>query len=145
MLSFIEPAEAAGLRLKMSSDKSQLGKVFTAKSSKFHSRNVEHDLVEGFLCEGWEEYGEPLKTKTRLRKQKAYDDQFKDDVWCQLYRLGYRALNVDPDFCLPFGSAPSEKKRIDIVAMNEDSVLLVDCQASETSAKPPSLRMNSSH
>ncbi|MEL4377662.1 DGQHR domain-containing protein [Brucella cytisi] len=138
MLSFIEPAEAAGLRLKMSSDKSQLGKVFTAKSSKFHSRNVEHDLVEGFLCEGWEEYGEPLKTKTRLRKQKAYDDQFKDDVWCQLYRLGYRALNVDQDFCLPFGSAPSEKKRIDIVAMNEDSVLLVDCQASETSAKPPS-------
>ena len=137
-MTFIDPAEAAALREKMSSDKSQLGKMYKAKSSKFHSRNVEHSLVEGLLDEGWEEYGEPLKTKTRLRKPKSHNVQFEDDIWCQFYRLGYRMLNVDENFRLPFGPDPSEKKQIDVVAMDEDSVLLVECKSSKAPARPPS-------
>jgi DNA sulfur modification protein DndB len=136
-LPFIDPAEAAELRNKMSSDKSQLGKIYVAKSSKFHSRNVEHSLVEELLKDGWEEYGEPLKTKTRLRKRKSHNIQLEDDIWCQLYRLGYRKLNVDENFCLPFGPDPSDKKQIDVVAIDEDSVLLVECKSSEAPAKPP--------
>ncbi|WP_040854191.1 DGQHR domain-containing protein [Phyllobacterium sp. YR531] len=139
-MSIIDPAEAAGLRNKMSSDKSQLGKIFIAKSSKFHSRSVEHSLVEGLLEEGWEEYGEPLKTKTRLRKPKSHNVKFEDDIWCQLYRLGYRILNVDENFSLPFGPNPSDKKQIDVVAMDEDSVLLVECKSSENPAKPLSYK-----
>ena len=139
-MPFIDPAEAAALRRKMSSDKSQLGKIYVAKSSKFHSRSVEHGLVEGLLEDGWEEYGEPLKTKTRLRKPKSHNVQFEDDIWCQFYRLGYRMLNVDENFCLPFGPNQPDKKQIDVVAMDEDSVLLVECKSSETSTKPPSFK-----
>lgn len=124
----------------MSSDKPQLGKLFAAKSAKFHFRNVEHSLVEGLIEEGWEEFGEPLKTKTRLRKPKSHNVQFEDDVWCQLYRLGYRTLNVDESFCLPFGPNPSDKKQIDIVAVDHDSVLLVECKSSELPAKPASYK-----
>jgi DNA sulfur modification protein DndB len=139
-LSFIDPAEAAALRNKMSSDKSQLGKIYVAKYSKFHSRNVDHSLVEGLLEEGWEEYGTPLKTKTRLRKPKSHNVQFEDDLWCQLYRLGYRTLNIDEKFCLPFGQGPSDKKQIDVVAIDDDTVLLVECKSSEVSAKPPTYK-----
>lgn len=139
-MAFIDPAEAAALRGKVSSDKSQLGKIYGAKSSEFHSRNVDHSLVEGLLEEGWEEYGTPLKTKTRLRKKKSHDVQFEDDIWCQLYRLGYRTLNIDETFCLPFGQEPSDKKQIDVVAIDDDSVLLVECKSSEVPAKPPSYK-----
>lgn len=139
-MSFIDPAEAAALRNKISSDKSQLGKIYVAKSSKFHSRNVDHSLVEGLLEEGWEEYGTPLKTKTRLRKPKSHHIQFEDDLWCQLYRLGYRTLNIDEKFCLPFGQGPADKKQIDVVAVDDDTVLLVECKSSEVSAKPPSYK-----
>lgn len=139
-LSFIDPAEATALRAKLSADKSQLGKLYVAKSSKFHSRNVEHSLAEGLLQEGWEEYGAPLKTKTRLRKPKSHNAQFEDDVWCQLYRLGYRMLNVDEPFCLPFGQESSDKKQIDVVAIDDDSVLLIECKSSEVSSKPPSYK-----
>lgn len=139
-MAFIDPAEAAALRSKISSDKSQLGKIYVAKSSKFHSRNVDHSLVEGLLEEGWEEYGTPLKTKAKLRKAKSHHVQFEDDLWCQLYRLGYRTLNIDENFCLPFGPEPSDKKQIDVVAINDDSVLLVECKSSEHSAKPPSYK-----
>ncbi|OYY67353.1 DGQHR domain-containing protein [Sphingomonas sp. 28-63-12] len=139
-MPFIDPAEAVTLRSKISSDKPQLGKLFAAKSAKFHFRNAEHSLVEGLTEQGWEEFGEPLKTKTRLRKPKSHNVQFEDDVWCQLYRLGYRMLNVDENFCLPFGPNPSDKKQIDIVAVDHDSVLLVECKSSELSAKPPSYK-----
>jgi DNA sulfur modification protein DndB len=137
---FIDPAEAVSLRSKMSSDKSQLGKIFAAKSAKFHTRNVDHSLVEGLLEEGWEEFGTPLKTKTRLRKAKSHNVQFEDDIWCQLYRLGYRQLNVDETFCLPFGPSAAEKKQIDIVAIDDDTVLLVECKSSEAAAKAPSYK-----
>lgn len=139
-LTFIDPAEAVALRNKVSSDKSQLGKIFAAKSRRFHIRNVEHSLVEGLLAEGWEEYGDPLKTKTRLRKHKSHNVQFEDDLWCQLYRLGYRMLNVDENFCLPFGPQSTDKKQIDVVAIDSDSVLLIECKSSEISAKPPSFK-----
>jgi DNA sulfur modification protein DndB len=136
-MPFIDPAEAAALREKICSDKSQLGKIYAAKSAKFHTRNVEHSLVEGLLGEGWEEFGTPLKTKTRLRKPKSHNVQFEDDVWCQLYRLGYRSLNVDETFCLPFGQNKEDKKQIDVVAIDNDSVLLVECKSSQVPAKAP--------
>ncbi|GBQ38711.1 DGQHR domain-containing protein [Acetobacter fabarum] len=139
-MPFIDPAEAALLREKMSKDKSQLGKLYKARLSKFHSRSVEHSLVEDLLEEGWEEYGKPLKTKTHLRKSKSHNVQFEDDIWCQLYRLGYRMLNVDENFCLPFGSNPSDKKQIDVVAIDDDSVLLVECKSSKTPARAPSYK-----
>jgi DNA sulfur modification protein DndB len=139
-LSFVDPAEAAALRNKISSDKSLLGKIYVSKYSKFHSRNVDHNLVEGLLEEGWEEYGTPLRTKARLRKPKSHNVKFEDDLWCQLYRLGYRTLNIDEKFCLPFGQEPSDKKQIDVVAINDDTVLLVECKSSEVSAKPPSYK-----
>lgn len=139
-MSFVDPAEAAALRNKVSSDKSLLGKIYVSKSSKFHSRNVDHNLVEGLLEEGWEEYGTPLKTKARLRKPKSHHVKFEDDLWCQLYRLGYRTLNIDEKFCLPFGQEPSDKKQIDVVAIDGDTVLLVECKSSEVSAKSPSYK-----
>lgn len=124
----------------MSADRSQLGKIFAAKSAKFHTRNVEHSLVEGLREEGWEEFGKPLKTKTRLRKAKSHNVQFEDDIWCQLYRLGYRHLNVDEKFYLPFGQSAAEKKQIDIVAIDNDTVLIVECKSSESPAKAPSYK-----
>ncbi|MBO9695915.1 MAG: DGQHR domain-containing protein [Sphingopyxis sp.] len=139
-MAFIDPAEVTTLRSKISADKSQLGKIYVAKSSKFQTRNVDHSLVEGLLAEGWEEFGTPLKTKTRLRKIKKHNVQFEDDIWCQLYRLGYRRLSVDETFCLPFGQNDADKKQIDIVAIDDDSVLLVECKSSDVSAKAPSYK-----
>ncbi|WP_284778198.1 DGQHR domain-containing protein [Agrobacterium sp. lyk4-40-TYG-31] len=139
ILSFIDAAEAAALRAKLVSEKSLLGKIYAAKSSKFQNLNVEHSAAQGLLDAGWEIYGEPLKTKTRLRRPKSHDVQFEDDVWCQLYRLGYRTLSVDGNFDLPFGPSPFDKKQISIIAMNDDSVLLFECKSSEISFKSPSL------
>lgn len=137
-MSFIDSVEASKLRAKVTDDPSLLRKLYKSKKSGFHLRNIDHKLVETMLRDGWEEYDKPLKTKTKLRKQKYYRRQFEDDIWCQLYELGYRHLNHNDDFNLPYGKEASEKKKIDIIAVNADSVLLVDCRSSQKPKKPPS-------
>ncbi len=139
-MPFIHPMEADVLRRKLTDDASQLGKLYKSKKSVFYIKSVGHNLVENFLNEGWEELGKPLKTKTRLRKTKKHNDKFEDDVWCQLYELGFRHLNFTNDFKLPFGKDPLEKKQIDVIAVNEDCILLVECKSSQKHTKASSFK-----
>ncbi|MBL1437563.1 MAG: DGQHR domain-containing protein [Rhodobacteraceae bacterium] len=136
----MDPAEAQLLKEKITTDVSQLGRLFKSKSSKYQERSVDHALVEDLLKEGWEEYGKTLKTKTWLRKLKSHNVQFEDDIWCQLHRLGYRCLNINGNFKLPFGKSDADKKQIDVIAVNDDSILLIECKSSEKPSKPPSFK-----
>lgn len=139
-MAFIDPAEADRLKKKITSDKSQLGKLYKSKKKAYEERNVEHNLVEDMLEKGWEEYGTPLKTKTKIRKPKRHNIKFEDDIWCQLYELGYRHFNYSNDFRLPYGKGEEEKKQIDVIAVNDDTILLVECKSSQRPRKPPSLK-----
>ncbi len=139
-MPFLDPALANELKGKISNDLSQLGKIYKAKYSKFDEKSVEHSLVDDLLKDGWEEFGQPMKTRTKLRRRKSHHVQFEDDIWCQLYRLGYRYFNVDREFKLPYGKADAERKQIDVLAVNQDSILLVECKASENSSKSPSFK-----
>ena len=139
-MPYMDPAEAQDLREKITEDLPSLGRLYKSKNLKYHTRNVDHNLVESFIDEGWEEYGKPLKTKTKLRILKSHGIQFEHDLWCQLYKLGYRCLNIGSDFRLPFGKRSEEKKQIDIIAVDDDSILLVECKSSEKPAKPPSFK-----
>ncbi len=138
-MAFIEGTEVEQLKSKITEDASLLGKLYKAKKGDYYIRNVDHNLAEDWIKDGWEEIGQ-LKTKTRLRKPKSHSTKFEDDVWCQLYDLGYRCLNTGNDFILPFGKDPLEKKQIDVFAVNDDSILLIECKSSETLSKPPSFK-----
>ena len=139
-MTFIDPAEEQLLLGRISSDTSQLKSLFKIKCERYQKISVEHSLVEKYIEDGWEEYNKPLKTKTHLRKSKNHNNQFEDDIWCQFYKLGYRRLNVSDDFNLPFGKLCTEKKQIDIIAVNEDSILVVECKSAENLSKPPSFK-----
>lgn len=139
-MAFLSSADIQTVHNGLSDDASYLGKLFKAKSSKYLVRNVEHNMVEDMLKEGWEEYGSPLKTKTRLRKLKSHDVRFEDDLWCQLYSLGYRHLSIDRHLRLPFGPDAKQRKQVDIVAIDNDTILLVECKSSGKPVKPQSLK-----
>lgn len=139
-MSFISSEKAAELKSKISSDLSVLGKLYKAKKKKFYERNVDHNLVDDLLDDGWEEFGTPLRTKTRLRKPKSPSDQFEDDIWCQFYELGFRTLNIDRHFELPFGKKPEESKQIDVIAVNNDVIIIVECKSSEKPKRAPSYK-----
>ena len=139
-MAFIDSGYVHELKEKLCSDPSMLGKIFKAKSKKYLEKNVDHNLAEAHIEDGWEEYGTRLKTRTRLRKRKSHDQQFEDDIWCQLYKLGYRHLNISNDFRLPFDKDHKARKQIDVIAINEDSILLFECKSAENPKKAPSYK-----
>lgn len=139
-MSFVDSAEIEQLKSKITNDLSMLGKLYKAKQNPYFIKNVDHNLVEDMLKDGWEEFGAQLKTKTQLRKLKDHSRKFEDDIWCQLYELGYRYLNIGNDFKLNFGKDPLEKKQIDVIAANDDSILLIECKSSKLPSKAPSFK-----
>ncbi len=130
-MSFLDPIEVSNLQGKLITDLPSLGKLYKAKKSDYYQKNVDHSLVEGMLADGWEEFGTPLKTKTKLRKLKEHSTKFENDLWCQCYELGYRCLNYDENFILPFGQNSGDKKQIDVIAADDDTILLIECKSKE--------------
>ncbi|MAZ70865.1 DGQHR domain-containing protein [Porticoccus sp.] len=139
-MSFIDPVKVEEIRNKFVVDPSMLGKIYKSKKNKYMEKSVDHSLVEDYLRDGWEDYTKPLKTKTKLRKLKSYDQQFEDDIWCQFYELGYRILNFDRQFILPYGKSASETQQIDVIAVNDETIILVECKSSEKPVKAPSFK-----
>ena len=136
-MSFIEQIEIDTLKGKLSNEVTTLGKIYKAKKNKFQTRSVVHSLVEDLLKEGWEVDGKPLASKTKLKKLKDTATLFEDDVWCQFYELGFRYLNYDENFILPFSKEKNDKKQIDVAAIDIDKeiVFLIECKSSETVRK----------
>ncbi len=139
-MPFISDERAELVRRELISDAKILGKTYKAKRSGYFLKNVDHTMVEDYLKEGWEEYGKPLKTKTRIRRSKSHDIKLEDDIWCQLYELGYRCLNANRSFFLPFGKQEAERKQIDVIAIDENSILIVECRSSVRPTKAKSFK-----
>ena len=138
-MGFINVEQLSLIREKISSDAIKLGKLYKAKKNDYHIISVEHNLSQSYKNEGWE-VDIRLKTKTRLKKLKDHSKKFEDDIWCQFYELGFRTLNIDETLELPFGKDLNEKKQIDVLAVNDEMAIIIECKSSAKSKKPPSYK-----
>ncbi len=139
-MTFLEKFQVKEIKDQLVSDLSMLGKLHKAKKSEYQHLSVEHSLVDDYLKEGWETEGKTLKTKTKIKKPKIHSKKFEDDIWCQFYNLGYRTLNNDENFVLPFSKSEGDKKQVDIIAINDETILLVECKSSDKLKKAPSFK-----
>ena len=138
-MGFISKDQVALINDKITSDPIRLGKLYKAKKNEFHIISRDHNLVQDYEKEGWQ-VDAVLKTKTRLKKEKVHSKKFEDDIWCQFYELGFRTLNTDEGLELPFGKDPNEKKQIDILAVNEEMAIIIECKSSAKTKKAPSYK-----
>jgi DNA sulfur modification protein DndB len=138
-MGFIPQIEIDHLKSKLVNDLSALGKIYKSKKRNYQSMSIDHSLVDNLLDKGWI-VEKVLATKTVLKKEKIHSRQFEDDIWCQFYDLGYRNLNYDETFCLPFSNEPTDKKQIDVIAIDNETVFLIECKSSEKLKKAPSYK-----
>jgi len=138
-MTFVKSAVISQIKDKLCDDPAILGKLYRAKKNPYDTKRVEHGIVDDFIADGWEVERE-LKTKTWIRKEKSHNRRFEDEVWCQLYELGYRCLNFDDQFKLPYGRDRNDQKQIDVVAVDQGTVILVECKSSAKPKKAPSLQ-----
>ncbi len=107
---------------------------FKAKNTLFDKKKVLHAEVEKYENQGWIADA-PMKTKTPISRRKEHSRQFEDDIWCMFYNLGFRILNADEKLRVQWGDNPGEDKQIDVLAVGDDAIFVVECKSAEKAKK----------
>lgn len=82
---------------------------------------------------GWEVAKRNKKT-LRVRKPKPIDRQLEDDVWALFALMGFDDMSQGYDFKVPISDSRAgvPPKQIDVMAVDEETAVVVECKASET-------------
>ena len=131
-------SQIQAIKEHMTDDMSMLSKKFKAKKNPYDTQTVLLNELDDYLSKGWEEVSK-LKYKARIQKLKPAGRRFEDDIWCMFYNLGFRHLNYDENLVVQWGDNPEDKHQLDVVAIGEDAIFVVECKATEN-IKPASFK-----
>lgn len=91
-------------------------------------------LVNSYEDQGWAIDRKFVKV-VRMKKEKPIDIAFEDEIWVTLANLGFSILNKNRYFKAPYSSDPVLTQQIDVFAADEESVLFVECKATNGEPK----------
>ena len=96
-------------------------------------KTVPSDQVEKYVEEGWEIVRRNKRT-IRIQKPKPADQKLEDDVWTLLADMGFWEMSHGRYFKIPISGSSSgvPPKQIDVLAVDSDTVMVVECKASES-------------
>lgn len=114
----------------MTDDMSVLAKKYKAKKTPYLTKSIMLNELEDYVKDGWEEVS-TSKHKVKIQIQKPAGMRFEDDIWCMFYNLGFRILNYDEKLIIPWGDTPEDRHQLDVVAVGEEAIFVVECKASE--------------
>lgn len=114
----------------MTDDESILAKKFKAKKTPYDTQSILLNELEAYLSKGWEEVSRS-KYKAKIQRLKPAGRRFEDDIWCMFYNLGFRHLNYDEKLEVPWGDNPEDKHQLDVVAIGNEAIFVVECKATE--------------
>lgn len=111
-----------------------LVKIRTSRSKTFIEAKERRIALPELIEEGWEEYKSYKNNKfVGVRKNKKFDEVFEDRVWCLFARLGFTYMNKDRYFEMSYDyQNPNITQQIDVFAADDETVIIVECKASET-------------
>ena len=131
-------SQIQAIKEHMTHDESMLTKKFKAKKNPYFTQSILINELEDYVNEGWEEVSR-TKYKAKIQKLKPAGVRFEDDIWCMFYNLGFRHLNYDEKLEIPWGENPGDKHQLDVVAIGEEAIFVVECKATEN-IKPASFK-----
>ena len=99
----------------------------------FLEQSIPQVRATEFTEQGWEVIRRNKNT-IRIRKRKPIGQQLEDQAWVLLALMGFEFMNEGYQFKLPVGDSDTEvpPKQIDVFAVDSETVLVVECKASET-------------
>jgi DNA sulfur modification protein DndB len=90
--------------------------------------------VEGEIADGWS-IKKRNKKSVKMEKLKPPDRQLEDDVWCILYKMGFKELS-EARVCMIKLGEHSPPRQVDVFAKDEETVFIVECtHAQEAGSK----------
>ena len=137
-MASLTPTQIQNIKEHMTDDLSVLAKKFKAKKNPYEIRSIFLNELEYYHKEGWEEVT-TSKHKAKIQKPKPTGMFFEDEIWCMFYNLGFRTLNYDDKLVIQWGDNPEDKHQLDVVAVGEEAIFVVECKATEN-LKPASFK-----
>lgn len=116
----------------IATDETVLSRKYKSKKKEFDEISVELNEIEDYENEGWEVISKSTR-KAKLQRAKEVSRLFEDNIWCMFYELGFRILNSDENLRLPWGKDKNDHQQIDVLAVGEDAIFVVECKAAESS------------
>lgn len=93
------------------------------------ARQAEYEM------DGWV-LDKKLKSEVWMRKLKRQDVAFEDRVWAMCARLGFDKLSSGRDLRIGYGKSPNESKQVDVLAADDEVVLVIECKSSDAEQAP---------
>lgn len=112
----------------------ELNGVKRKRSQKYIYDKFEPELQSRRESEGWE-FDKNLKNHIRMKKEKPLDVQFEDDVWNLFASLGFQHMNIDRNLAIPYSNGTGTTKQIDVFAVDEETILFIECKCSPIGKK----------
>lgn len=129
-MAFLTISQIQSIKEHMTDDLSVLTKKFKAKKTPYETMSIPLNELDDYVNEGWEEVS-TSKHKAKIQKLKPIGMRFEDDIWCMFYNLGFRTLNYDEQLVIQWGDTPEDKHQLDVVAVGEEAIFVVECKATE--------------
>lgn len=114
---------------------SEINKLIKQKRKENLTESINLSLKDKYLSEGWIIEKE-FKNSIKVSKLKPFDLAFEDEVWSLFALMGYKFLNKDRNFNLPYDkNNPNQTKQIDVFAKDDETILIVECKSSESNKR----------
>lgn len=83
-----------------------------------------------YEADGWI-LDKQLKGHIWMRQPKRHDIAFEDRVWAMCALLGFQHLSKNRSLRICYGRQDNESKQIDVLAADEEVVLVIECKSSD--------------
>lgn len=102
----------------------------------FDNRDVAAQLLDDWIV------AKQGKSRTRMRRPKRHDVLLEDRVWSLLWRMGFPLLSGQGGATLTVNPDASHRvtSQLDVVAVDEEVGLVVECKSSISRARRPNLQ-----
>lgn len=130
-MGILSTDEIRDIKEKISSNASELGKQYKLRKLSHLRDSVDYNEAALKEKEGWEKTEKQYKTKVQIIKEKSFSKKFEDKVWTMMYELGFRTLNIRDTLKLKYGKNSGDFQQIDVIAIDDEVALIIECKASE--------------
>lgn len=113
-------------------DPRRLKREAVKRRKLFDEEGIGPDLLTEYQASGWE-FSRQLKRLTKVQREKSVDERLENRVWMLLFKLGYPELSEGRRFTVLIERKGAEplRKQIDAFAKDDETVVVVECKASE--------------
>lgn len=118
---------------KMVSDEALKNAAQERKKTVERVTNVKAQLVSAMEDDGFTTVKKNKNNRFTMEKAKKFEDVFENEVWSVFYKMGFSIMNSDNTFKVDFEGGNS--KQIDVLAIDGETCIIVECKASKTFQK----------